>query len=231
MRIAILQTDPNDTHAISSLLEGVGLACHGFRDLSRLILGLRTDAYDLAIVDTSSHPPHEIPARLRGTTGFPAPILFITGSDVGEDLLERFIDGVNDCVARPLRGTELLARVQSLLLRTYPASMNQELRFGAYAFDPDQSQVLFVAQEPLHTATLTYKEFQLALLMFRNINRSLSRNYIRDAVWGRDVALSSRTMDTHVSRIRQKLRLDDSSRFRMMPVYGFGYRLDDTGAA
>jgi DNA-binding response OmpR family regulator len=55
---------------------------------------------------------------------------------------------------------------------------------------------------------VTHKEFYLALLFFRNIGRPLSRAYIHEAVWIRETAVPSRTMDTHVSRVRNKLQLN-----------------------
>jgi DNA-binding response OmpR family regulator len=73
---------------------------------------------------------------------------------------------------------------------------------------------------------LTQKEFDLALLFFRNIGRPLSRAYIREAVWASDAEIASRTMDTHVSRVRSKLLLRPENGFRLAPVYSYGYRLE-----
>jgi DNA-binding response OmpR family regulator len=77
---------------------------------------------------------------------------------------------------------------------------------------------------------LTQKEFDLALLFFRNLGRPLSRAYILEAVWARDIEIPSRTMDTHVSRIRTKLQLRPDNGFRLAPVYSYGYRLEQIAA-
>jgi len=76
---------------------------------------------------------------------------------------------------------------------------------------------------------VTHKEFALALLFFRNMGRPLSRAYIHEAVWQRDTALPSRTMDTHVSRVRNKLQLKPEHGYRLVPVYSYGYRLEKLG--
>jgi DNA-binding response OmpR family regulator len=76
------------------------------------------------------------------------------------------------------------------------------------------------------SVTLTQKEFELALLFFRHLGRPLSRAYIHETVWSRDAELSSRTLDTHVSRVRNKLDLRPAAGFRLVPVYSFGYRLE-----
>ena len=77
---------------------------------------------------------------------------------------------------------------------------------------------------------MTQKEFSLALLFFRNIGRPLSRAYIHESVWVRENDVPSRTMDTHVSRVRNKLHLRPENGFRLVPVYSYGYRLEKLGA-
>ena len=73
---------------------------------------------------------------------------------------------------------------------------------------------------------LTHKEFDLAVHLFRNAGRLLSRAHILEAVWGRNPQLNTRTVDTHMSRLRKKLKLDDATGWRLSGVYQHGYRLE-----
>ena len=119
-----------------------------------------------------------------------------------------------------LPGTEVLRRA-------YPSQSGAEqLTFGPYVFETRPGRLLMDG-EPIE---VTHKEFYLALLFFRNIGRPLSRAYIHESVWIRETNVPSRTMDTHVSRVRNKLQLKPENGFRLVPVYSYGYRLEKLGA-
>jgi DNA-binding response OmpR family regulator len=116
--------------------------------------------------------------------------------------------------------------VQILLKRAYPQHAQhqnqQQIRFADYVFETPSHRIMHAGA----TIDVTQKEFELALLLFGNLGRPLSRAYIQDAIWSRDSELPSRTMDTHISRVRNKLQLKPEHGFRLTPVYGYGYQLE-----
>jgi DNA-binding response OmpR family regulator len=73
---------------------------------------------------------------------------------------------------------------------------------------------------------LAPKEFDLALLFFRNIGRLMSRDVLAECVWNREIPATSRTLDTHLSNIRQKLQLRPEHGVRLTSSYALGYRLE-----
>jgi DNA-binding response OmpR family regulator len=73
---------------------------------------------------------------------------------------------------------------------------------------------------------MTHIEFDLAVFMFRNYGRILSRGYILEHVWGKNTEISTRTVDTHMSRIRKKLAICSENGWKLAPIYQHGYRLD-----
>ena len=66
----------------------------------------------------------------------------------------------------------------------------------------------------------------LALLLFQSPGRLMSRDYLREAIWGQNAEVLSRTLDTHISRLRQQLQLRPGAQYAITAVYGLGYRLD-----
>jgi DNA-binding response OmpR family regulator len=75
--------------------------------------------------------------------------------------------------------------------------------------------------------TLTQKEFDLAVYLFQSDGLLLSRDHLLNKIWGFHAEVDTRTVDTHISRLRKKLRLDGRLSWKLISVYGVGYRLDD----
>lgn len=136
--------------------------------------------------------------------------------------------GMTDYLLAPLRRHELAARVQVLLQRAYPDhDERQQQHFAGYQFETP-TNLISLNGKPL---AVTQKEFALALLLFNNLGRPLSRAFLQEAIWGREDEIPSRTMDTHISRVRNKLQLRPENGFRLNTVYGYGYQLEPLTAA
>jgi len=186
---------------------------------------LRRESYDMLVLDWQvpdlSGP--EVLRWVRDKLPKTIPVLFITSRSGEDDIVEGLAAGADDYMIKPIRRSELVARVQALLRRAYPIqNSSEQIVFNDYLFET-RSGRLTLAGKPIE---ITQKEFDLALLFFRNLGRPLSRAYILEAVWSRDVDIPSRTMDTHVSRVRSKLQLRPENGYRLAPVYSYGYRLE-----
>jgi DNA-binding response OmpR family regulator len=73
---------------------------------------------------------------------------------------------------------------------------------------------------------LTQKEFELACYFFQNPGKLLSRIHLLEKLWGLNSNVDTRTVDTHVSRIRRKLQIESNNGWQIIPVYGYGYRIE-----
>ena len=228
MRISILDNDNTQADLICQVLNGAGHNCQSY-DSGRDLLGqLRKDGTDLLIMDwqIGDVPAPELLRRAKEKLAPNTPTMFLAGSAAEDDIVAGVTAGADDYLVKPLRRGELVARVQSLLRRAYPSQNGAEqLQFGPYVFETRPGRLTMDGQ-PIE---VTHKEFNLALLFFRNLGRPLSRAYIHESIWVRETAVPSRTMDTHVSRVRNKLQLRPENGYRLVPVYSYGYRLEKLG--
>lgn len=228
MRIALLDDDPILLELIKSTLERHHHVCHTYADGASLLKDIRHETFDLLIVDW--HLPDmegsEVMQTVRQMSGLHLPVLFITRRQDERDVVEALTRGADDFMTKPLRMGELVARMTALLRRAFPDVMGSRLVFGHYCFDAERRE-LSVHGQPVD---LKNREYELALFMFRNPGRLLSRAHLREVVWGDTNEAPSRSLDTHVSRLRTKLELKDANGYTITAIYGMGYRLDQVSS-
>lgn len=224
MRIAVLDDEPDQLELVQHTMESLGHECHCFQEGRALLRELRQQSYDLLILDwwLTDLEGLAILRWMRGEFNSRMPVLFVTNRCAEEDIVEGLSAGADDFMGKPVRAAELAARVQALLRRAYPALHETELIFGAYRFSP-QARALEVDGKPLE---LQHREYELALFLFQNMGRLLSREHLRESVWGNSAEKPSRSLDTHISRLRTKLDLRPANGFLLSAVYGLGYRLE-----
>ncbi|HYP83165.1 response regulator transcription factor [Variovorax sp.] len=229
MRIATLDDEVSQIELIRHTMNGIDHECHAYTEGKALMRDLRVQSFDLLILDWTL-PDIQGPSIVkwvREDLASRMPILFVTNRRDEADLVEGLAAGADDFMVKPIRAAELQARVRALLRRAYPSQHEVELQFGTYHFFP-QSRTLHVDGAPVD---LKHREYELALFLFQNMGRLLSREHLREAVWGRGPDEPSRSLDTHISRLRTKLSLRPANGFLLSAVYGLGYRLEtvDTG--
>jgi DNA-binding response OmpR family regulator len=225
MRVAVLTFDHDLADLLTQALSAIGHTVQ-LSSAGAAFMPWPNDA-DLLMLDlrTGGAEPDALVRRYRDQGA--GPVLLLAARDEQEHVLAALAAGADDYLLKPVRRGELQARVQILLERRYPGyRARQEIRFGEYTFMPDADRITAFGKE----IAVTQKEFQVALLFFRNLGRPLSRATIRESVWSHDEELPSRTIDTHVSRVRSKLALRPVNGFRLLPVYSYGYKLEQLAA-
>lgn len=225
MRIALLEDDVAVGLAMQQWLEAAGHIVHNFTSGKTIVREVARESFDMFLLDW--HVPdlsgEEVLRWLREKQLSTAPVLFATSRDSEEDIVAALQAGADDYMVKPVRRLELLARVESLLRRTQTKQAEIEpLSIGPYRINL-VDRVVSLDGEPIE---MTDKEYELTVFLFRNIGRLTSRGHISESVWGRSSDVQSRTVDTHVSRVRKKLELGPARGVRLTPVYNFGYRLE-----
>jgi DNA-binding response OmpR family regulator len=227
MKAAVLEDDAPQSALVIDVLRQAGHSGVAFASGRDLITKLRQETFDLLILDWNVRHVSglEVAAWVREHLKPPPPILMITARASAEDLVAGLNAGADDFIVKPVDPPVLTARVNALLRRAYPAgTAAQTETFGPFVFDPFR----LVATRGDTETQLTAKEFALAVTFFRSLNRPLGRAYLLETVWGRNPDLATRTLDSHVSKIRNKLDLRPETGFKLAPVYSYGYRLEAT---
>ena len=145
------------------------------------------------------------------------PIIMLTAKGETYDKVLGLELGADDYIVKPFAPAELVARVESVLRRAGRSMVVYHL------WDLTVDTAACRIQRGDEEIRLTPKEYELLLLFLRNRGRALYRDYLYETVWGEDdIADSTRTLDTHVTRLRRKLHLGD----RLRTVRNVGYMLE-----
>lgn len=229
MRVAALDDEANQLELIQRTLASMGHDCHGFTDSKAFLRALRRESFDLLVLDWELPDISgiEVLRWARENLEERVPALFITNRNTEADVIEGLSAGADDFMIKPMRVGELTARVKALLRRAYHQPPSTEIAFGRYRFDVAGAKIA-VDGTPV---TLKQKEFDLALFLFQNIGRLLSRKHLLEAIWSIEAEVASRSLDTHVSRLRTKLGLHPENGYRLVAIYSVGYRLEAVGAS
>jgi len=225
MKVAILDDEAAVRGMVAGLLGPAGFECTAFDSGRSLVRALHRETFELFVIDWNLPDLSGISVVewIRNQIGTQPPILLLTNRVTDEDAVTALRAGADDFVTKPFAPAVLLARVEALARRSGANLSRTTEVFGVYEFELT-SKSLKAEGATLH---LTPKEFHLSLLLFRNLNRAVSRTYIFETIWGIDPDLTTRTLDIHISKIRSKLGLKPESGFRLAPVYGYGYRLEE----
>ena len=226
MRIVLLEDEQDQADLVKLWLEESGHVVQHFTSAKALLKEITKDSYDLVILDwvLPEMSGIEVLRWLRKNLDWHIPILFTTGRESEEDIVYALESGADDYMVKPLRMMEMMARIKVLGKRSGGYNTGKE-KFEAlpYVLDPVQQTI----SRNGDLVEMTNKEFDLALFLFRNTGRILSRGHILEAVWGRSPDINTRTVDTHISRLRNKLQFNQEEGWRLSAVYQHGYRLEN----
>jgi DNA-binding response OmpR family regulator len=147
------------------------------------------------------------------------PIIFLTAKSQTKDVVEGFNIGGNDYLKKPFSMEELIVRINNLLNRTQVQKIADIIKVGRYTFDFPKQILHFKSTEQ----QLTHREAHLLFHLVQNKNKVLDRSLILNKLWGTDDFFTARSMDVFITKLRKKLKQDDS--IQIINVRGFGYKL------
>jgi DNA-binding response OmpR family regulator len=226
LQIALMTAGAEQAAQLESALAALNATAHRCASIEDVRACVENHACALLLLSAASLAGAEALAQfkqLASSEAAPPSLLLAAPGD--ETAIEAALEaGIGDYLLAPLRNAELGTRIAVLLNRTNPLHpWLQGKVVGPFRFDRRRHCVSAGAL----AVQLTRKEFELAELFFTHLGRPLSRATILEAIWPGETDLPSRTLDTHVSRVRTKLGLGTRWPYRLVPVYSYGYCLEN----
>ena len=220
-RILIVDDEPQMVRGLEDNLRFEGYETVSARDGRAALALAARESPDLVLLDVMmpGMSGWDVCRELRAK-GLEMPVIMLTARGQEADRVRGLEIGADDYVSKPFSLRELLARIRAVLRRPGPRQTLGELAFGDVQLDLRAR----VASKGGREVKLTRKEFELLRYLVEFRGEVITRERLLDEVWGYDRFPTTRTVDTHVLRLRQKFE-DDPERPRLIvTVHGQGYR-------
>ena len=203
-------------------LKASGYESRGFEDGSAFWDALQTEQPDLVMLDVMLPGVDgvELLRRMRGDARFRAiPVVMATAKSAEIDKIQGLDLGADYYLTKPFGVMELVSCVRAVLRRCEAKPVEHLLKLGGLCVNLDQHTVSIDGKD----VALTYKEFELLKLFLSNPGIAFTRDQLFSKVWGEDFCGESRTIDTHILTLRQKLGPYGDA---IKTVRNVGYRLE-----
>ena len=223
-KILVVDDEPDVTDLVAYHLKAKGFHVESLNDATASIARARSFQPDLVILDIMM--PHlsgiQVCRILRADNKLAkVPIVFLTAKAETHDRIEGLESGADDYLSKPFSPKELMLRVESILRRAVNKDpVNSKLHIGDIQLDSDTHRVTVKGT----ALDLTATEFKLLRLMMERQGRVQTREHLLLNVWNYSTEIETRTVDTHVRRLREKLGTEAGW---IETIRGVGYRVAD----
>ncbi len=220
-RILIVDDEPEIVRGLEDNLRFEGYQTTSATDGAEALARAAEAAPDLILLDIMMPRMSgwDVCRALR-QRGIEAPVIMLTARGEEADRVLGLELGADDYVTKPFSLRELLARVRAVLRRPGPRHRYQVLAFGEVRVNVRARQVFRGGKE----LRLTRKEFDLLVFLLEHRGEVVTRDRLLDEVWGYERFPTTRTVDTHILRLRRKLEADPDRPVHIETVHGQGYR-------
>lgn len=221
-RILIVDDEPSITEFVSYAMQKEGYLTEIASDGEEALRKMEHQHFDLFILDIMlpGIDGYELCRRIR--TKMSTPILFLSARDTELNKVVGLELGADDYLAKPFGVRELLARTRALLRRSQGNEMvsGNEISAGGITLNEDTH----VAQGDKGAIDLTPREFELLACLMRNAGKVVSREDLLHDAWNWEFITETKTVDTHIKRLRDKIESAGYDPKLVETVRGYGYR-------
>ncbi len=221
-RILIVDDEPSITEFVSYAMQKEGYITEVASDGEEALRKIEQQHFDLFILDIMlpNIDGYELCRRIRAKMS--TPILFLSARDTELNKVVGLELGADDYLAKPFGVRELLARTRALLRRSQGTEMTSgnEITAGGITLNEDTH----VAQGDKGPIDLTPREFELLACLMRNAGKVVSREDLLHDAWNWEFITETKTVDTHIKRLRDKIEAAGYDPKLVETVRGYGYR-------
>ncbi len=221
-RILIVDDEPSITEFVSYAMQKEGYLTEIASDGEEALRKIEQQHFDLFILDIMlpGIDGYELCRRIRAKMS--TPILFLSARDTELNKVVGLELGADDYLAKPFGVRELLARTRALLRRTQGNDMisANEISAGGITLNEDTH----IAEGDKGPIDLTPREFELLACLMRNAGKVVSREDLLHDAWNWEFITETKTVDTHIKRLRDKIEAAGYDPKLVETVRGYGYR-------
>ena len=220
-RILIVDDEPEIVRGLEDNLRFEGYQTAAATNGENAVALALSDAPDLILLDIMMPRMSgwDVCRALRNK-GIEVPVIMLTARGEEIDRVRGLELGADDYITKPFSLRELLARVRAVLRRPGPRDRFEEYRFGDVRIRPRVRQVFKTGKE----IRLTRKEFDLLVFLVAHRGEVITRERLLDEVWGYERFPTTRTVDTHILRLRKKFEADADRPVWILTLHGHGYK-------
>jgi two-component system, OmpR family, response regulator RegX3 len=220
--ILVIEDEPSYVEALN-----VGLTVEGFVVVSAGTLNegrtlLASTKPDLILLDLMLPDGSGIDFCREVQNSTRTPVIMVTARTSEVDVVLGLEIGAADYVTKPYRLRELIARMRAVLRRPQSNTDDEVITFGDLRLDLVRRSLTRAGQE----IELSRKEFDLLALFASRLSQVVTREVCLDTLWWGSELTDTRTLDTHVKRLRQKIERDPANPEHLITIRGVGFRLD-----
>ena len=223
-RSVVLVVEDEDSYldALSVGLSSEGFAVVGASTIARAREIIEATAPDLVLLDVMLPDGSGVDfcRELRDSTR--VPVIMVSARTSEFDVVLGLEFGASDYVTKPFRMRELVARMRAVLRRPPDADESGPIDFGDVRLDVLRRRVTRAGAD----VELSRKEFDLLALLASRLGQVVTREVCLDTLWWGLELADTRTLDTHVKRLRQKIEADPANPRHLLTIRGVGFRLD-----
>lgn len=225
--ILLVEDDARLRHELREALSDHGFVVHEAESISAAE-ALLTSSCTLVLLDIGLPDGNGLLfCRTLRKSGCQIPVIMLTAHDAPRDRVEGLDAGADDYVVKPFDIEEVLARIRSVLRRAQQVHTQQVLRRGDIWLDVEARE----AGRGSQRLELAPREFELLRFLLEHPGRAWTRDQLLERVWGlRGGIGSSRTIDLHIRKLRQKIGDEDPESRMIATIWGLGYRLNEEPA-